>query len=107
MSIVSGSEIQGLEDDLKDFSDNGYDTETMANTSPSHKRQKLMRQSSARAHEHISKFYSSTSASISNIQWDVPNTEFSPQQLYTQPSQSPHPSLNTSTTSKGQGALET
>ncbi len=65
MSLVSGSEIQGLEDDLKDFVDDGYNTETTANTSPSHKRQKPMQKSRARAQEHITSFYASTSASFS------------------------------------------
>ena len=55
MSLVSGSEIQGLEDDLRDFDDDdGYDTETTDNTSPRHKRQKSnKRKSSERAKAYI------------------------------------------------------
>jgi hypothetical protein len=93
MSLVSGSEIQGLEDDLKDFDDDdGYDTETTDNTSPRHKRQKSnKRKSSERAKEVI----------IGLKKSDENN------QTKHHISTSPHPSPDTTPKSDGHGAAET
>jgi hypothetical protein len=92
MSLVSGSEIQGLEDDLKDYDDDdGYDTETTDNTSPRHKRPKSnKRKSSERALERITGTPS-------------PNGETQAQQPIT----IPHPSLDTNKKSEGQGTAVT
>jgi hypothetical protein len=45
MSLVSSSEIKGLVADQQDFEDDGYDTETTDNTSPSHNKRKPSRKS--------------------------------------------------------------
>ncbi len=58
MSLVSSTEIQGLVADQYAFKDNGYNTETTDNTSPSHKRKKPSCKSSATAQERMSDFYS-------------------------------------------------
>jgi hypothetical protein len=58
MSLVSSSEMQGLEDDLRDFDDDGYDTETTDNTSPSKTHKAKKRKSSAQARTRISALYS-------------------------------------------------
>ena len=96
MSLVSGSEINGLEEDLKDFEDDGYDTETTDNTSPSHKRQKLPpRQSRTTAQTRISEIFAMTDTSHAH-EASLPH----------QPANksSPHPSLNTTPNSEGHGA---
>ena len=103
MSLVSASEIQGLEDDLREYDDDGYDTETTDNTSPSHKRQKSSRKSSTRAQERISELYASVSLS-GNMREGPKATESN---LYTQDPLSPHPSLDTPNNSGGHGALGT
>ena len=103
MSLVSASEIQGLEDDLREYDDDGYDTETTDNTSPSHKRQKSSRKSSTRAQERISELYASVSLS-GNMREGPKATESN---LYTQDPLSPHPSLDTPNNSGGHGASGT
>ena len=103
MSLVSASEIQGLEDDLKEYDDEGYDTETTDNTSPSHKRQKSSRKSSATAQERISDLYAS--ASLSDSMWEGPLATDST--LYTQDPPSPQPSLDTPKNSGSNGVSGT
>ncbi len=91
MSLVSGSEIQGLEDDLNDFDDDdGYDTETTDNTSPRHKRQKS------------NKRKSSERAIIIGLKASDENN-----QTKHHISASPHPSPDTTPKSDGHGAAAT
>ncbi len=60
MSLVSSTEIQGLAKDLQTLEDDGYDTETTNNTSPSHKRHKSSPKAGAISQERITIFYAAS-----------------------------------------------
>jgi hypothetical protein len=118
MSIVSNAEIQDLVNDQSESdNDNGYDTETTNNTSPSVKSIKPTRRiASKNASAQITEMYESTRTHLSNP-WDcadldskslsaqydsshtVPSTD--PDHLF---NASPHPSRNTTTHREGLGA---
>jgi hypothetical protein len=118
MSLVSNSEMQDLEDDLKDLvDDEGYDTETTDNTSPRKKPYlEKKRKSSITARTRISQMYSSTDnpnvhprarEDQNPASFPIsPSTDSQPTRAtstQTSPS-SPHPSLNTLSHSEGSGA---
>jgi hypothetical protein len=103
MSIVSGSEIQSLEEATRDFEDDGYDTETTDNTSPSHKRRKPSRKASAKAQERIANFYETPDSFDT---WEGLKRDTKSKNSNTKPN-SPHLPLDTTPNSGGHGAEAT
>ncbi len=103
MSLVSSSEIKGLVADQHDFDEDGYDTETTDNTSPSHKKRKPSRKSGSTAQNRIADFYSTPESF--DISEEVELEESS--NLHTQPSPPSHPLPNTNSTNKGHGTTAT
>ena len=122
MSLVSSSEMQGLEDDLREFEDDGYNTETTDNTSPSKTHKTKKRKSSAQARTRISALYSPNAFPPVNL-WtgaepdtSLPGTlqgsknihlSASPLASDHNHSSIPHPPLNTNSQSGDPGAETT
>ena len=119
MSLVSNSELNDLEDDLRGFDDDGYDTETTDNTSPSNKLSQTTRKSSSNARARIrdhfqqqeSMFYNATTQAAptsSSSRSQSPETQDSPQSPPPTPvAPFPHLSPNTNSTREGSGAAAT
>jgi hypothetical protein len=115
MSIVSNSEIQDLEDDLRNFEDEGYDTETTDNTSPSHKFSRpKTRRSSSQARTRIDDLLNPQNLNTLafNTVPSAPSERLIPSSplgtnstnLETSSLHSPHPSPNTTFPCEGPGA---
>ena len=105
MSLVSSTELQDLEDYAK--SEDGYETDTTDNTSPSHKKAKLnTRKSGEKAKVRISEFYTASNALMDNL-WDGDDNNSVVSPISLPVSTSSHPSLNTTSPSEGHGAEST
>ena len=112
MLLVSDSEIQGLEGDLLDNNDDGYDTETTDNTSPS-KSIPSHRISSKQARKRIRELYTSSDPMAFHL-WDGVTPDSSvptisvpavlPEDHSPVVTIFPHPSHNTTSQSEGPGA---
>jgi hypothetical protein len=119
MSFVSNSEIHDLEEDLRNFNDDGYDTETTDNTSPSHKfSQPTTRKASSIAririkakldsHESYSPAVEANSDQPSHAKRPQDHTfPYTDKPPNTVSPTSPHPSFNTNSSHEGSGASAT
>jgi hypothetical protein len=105
MSLVSNSEIDDLARDSILYDEEGYDTDTTDNTSPSKPSKTPRRQSSLHARSRISELYTSSDALLGNL-WDGADCDSASQQSITSDI-SPHPLLDTKPNSEGHGAENT
>jgi hypothetical protein len=104
MSLVSNNELDDLAMDSLKYDEDGYETDTTDNTSPSKPSKTPHRKASMHARHRISELYTSPDALLGNLWHGVESNSATPRSSLPP---SPHLSLNTKINSEGNGADNT